>query len=90
MKGKAKRESPEIVIRDGEPVAVILDIDEYREILERLEDMEDLKTLEEMRSKPLQFRRLDDFLKEYRSVDDGRLAPQLAQHHDEKPAVSDY
>jgi len=65
MKGKTRKESPEIVMRDGEPVAVILDIDEYREILERLEDMEDLKMLEEMRGKPLHFRRLDDFLKEY-------------------------
>ena len=65
MKGKARREAPEIIIRDGKPVAVILDIDEYQELLERLEDMEDLKMLEEMRRKPLQFRRLDDFLEEY-------------------------
>ncbi len=65
MKGKAERMSPQIIIRDGEPVAVILDIDEYKELLERLEDLEDLKMLEEMRRKPLQFRKLDDFLKEY-------------------------
>ena len=32
--------------------------------LERLEDAEDLKTLKEMRSKPLKFRKLEDFLKE--------------------------
>lgn len=30
----------------GEPTAVILDIGEYQEMLERLEDMEDLKMLE--------------------------------------------
>ncbi len=65
MKGKSKRKAPEIVLRDGKPAAVILDIDEYREILERLEDVEDLKMLEEMRKKPLKFRKLDDFLKEY-------------------------
>ncbi len=40
---KRKRKAPEIVMREGEPTAVILDIDEYQEMLERLEDMEDLK-----------------------------------------------
>jgi len=34
-------------------------------MLERLEDVEDLKMLEDMRKKPLRFRALDDFLKEY-------------------------
>jgi hypothetical protein len=42
-----------------------LDIDEYQEMLEKLEDFEDLKMLEEMRKKPLKFKKLDDFLKEY-------------------------
>ena len=65
MSRKRKRKAPEIVMREGEPTAVILDINEYREILERLEDMEDLKMLENMRKKPLKFRSLDDFLKEY-------------------------
>jgi PHD/YefM family antitoxin component YafN of YafNO toxin-antitoxin module len=64
MKAKGKRKSPEIVLRGGKPAAVILDIDEYRSMLERLEDAEDLKTLKEMRSKPLKFRKLEDFLKE--------------------------
>jgi hypothetical protein len=32
--------------------------------LERLEDAEDLKILKEIRSKPLKFRKLEDFLKE--------------------------
>ncbi len=62
---KPKRKNPEIVLRNGKPAAVILDIDEYREMLERLEDVEDLKALEEMRKKPLQFKPLDQFLKEY-------------------------
>ncbi|HJX69639.1 MAG TPA: type II toxin-antitoxin system Phd/YefM family antitoxin [Dehalococcoidia bacterium] len=62
---RAKRKSAEIVLRDGKPAAVILDIDEYQEILERLEDVEDLKALEEMRKKPLKFKRLEDFLNEY-------------------------
>ncbi len=61
------RKPPEVVFREGRPTAVILDISEYKEMLERLEDSEDLKMLEEMRKKPLKFRRLEDFLKEYSS-----------------------
>jgi PHD/YefM family antitoxin component YafN of YafNO toxin-antitoxin module len=52
--------SPEIVIRDGKPVAVILSLAEYRELLEKAEDLEALRCLEEMRQKPLEFRRLDE------------------------------
>jgi hypothetical protein len=59
------KKQPEIVLRDGKPTAVILDIDVYREMLERLEDVEDLMELEEMKKKPLKFRKLDDFLREY-------------------------
>jgi len=63
---KTKRKAPEIVLRDGKPAAVILDIEHYRELLERAEDAEDLRTLKAMRRRPLKFRRLDDFLKSYR------------------------
>ena len=65
MTRKGKKKPPEVVLRGGKPAAVILDIDEYREMLERLEDMEDLKMLEDMRKKPLKFRGLDDYLTEY-------------------------
>lgn len=64
MKAK-KRTAPEIVLRDGKPAAVILDIEHYRALLERAEDAEDLKALRAMRRRPLKFRRLDDFLKSY-------------------------
>ena len=67
MKSKAKKKPPEIILRDGKPAAVILDIEEYHELLERLEDIEDLKMLEKMRKKPLKFKSLEDFLKEYHS-----------------------
>ena len=67
MKGKVKRKTPEIVLREGKPSAVILDIDEYRQMLERLEDLEDLNMLKEMRKRPPKFRKLEDFLKEYHS-----------------------
>ncbi len=66
MKGKVKRNAPGIVFKEGKPSAVILDIDEYREMLERLEDLEDLNMLREIREKPLKFRKLEDFLKENR------------------------
>ena len=66
MKRKLKRKSPEIVFREGKPTAVILDIEAYQEMLERLEDVEDLEMLEKMRNKPLSFRRLQDFLGEYK------------------------
>ena len=65
MRSKIKGKVPEIVLRKGKPSAVILDINEYQEMLERLDDMEDLRLLSEMRKKPLKFKKLDDFLKEY-------------------------
>jgi PHD/YefM family antitoxin component YafN of YafNO toxin-antitoxin module len=52
----------EVVYRNGKPAAVILDIAEYQELLERLEDSEDLRILKRMRVRPLKFRKLDDFL----------------------------
>jgi PHD/YefM family antitoxin component YafN of YafNO toxin-antitoxin module len=65
MTRKGKKKPPKVVLRGGKPAAVILDIDEYREMLEQLEDIEDLKMLEDMRKRPLKFRGLDDFLTEY-------------------------
>jgi hypothetical protein len=47
---------------------VIIDIDDYQEMLERLEDAEDLKMLAEMRQKSLNFKKLEDFLAEYKPV----------------------
>jgi PHD/YefM family antitoxin component YafN of YafNO toxin-antitoxin module len=65
MKHKAKGKAPEIILREGKPRAVILDIDDYQQMLERLEDTEDLRELERMRKGSMSFRKLDDFLKEY-------------------------
>ncbi len=65
MRGKAKRKAPEIILKEGKPSAVILDIEEYRQMLERLDDLEDLNILREMRKRPLKFRKLEEFLKEY-------------------------
>lgn len=62
---RTKHKRPSIILQDGKPAAVILDIEKYQEMLERLEDQEDLKALEEMRKKPLRFRDFEDFLQEY-------------------------
>jgi hypothetical protein len=64
MKARRKRKDPEIVMRGGKPTAVILGIDEYRELLKRAEDAEDLKMLREMRKRPLKFHKFEDFLKD--------------------------
>ncbi len=61
----AERATKEIVYRDGHPVAVIPDIDEYRELLERLEDLDDLAMLDEMRAQGLSTGPLEGFLEEY-------------------------
>lgn len=62
---KARRK-PEIVVRDGAPAAVIIDIDEYRELLERVEDLEDLCALDKLRQRPLQFTTLEEFMRKQR------------------------
>lgn len=61
---RARKKSPQVVLKDGQPSAVILDIEEYREMLERLQDADDLRILEQMRKRPLKFRKLDDILKD--------------------------
>jgi hypothetical protein len=64
MRAKSKKNLPEIVFRGGKPAAVILDIEKYRDMVERLDDVEDLKMLEDIRKKPLKFRTLEEFLRE--------------------------
>lgn len=59
-----KKRKPQLVVEDGEPTAVILDIEEYEQLLERLEEADDLEVLQEMRKKPLKFRPLSEFLDE--------------------------
>lgn len=62
--GKRAKE-PRVVIEDGEPTAVILDIQEYRELLEKVQDLEDLKRLDQIRKKGPKYRRLSEFLAEH-------------------------
>lgn len=65
MKTKSKLNRPEVVLKNGKPSAVIIEINDYLEMLEKLEDVEDIKTLAAMRKKPLKFKSLDDFLKDH-------------------------
>lgn len=60
-----KKRKPQLVIEDGEPTAVILEISEYERLLERLEDADDLAALREMRKRPIQTRPLSEFLAEF-------------------------
>jgi PHD/YefM family antitoxin component YafN of YafNO toxin-antitoxin module len=64
MKTRGTRMHPQLIVRGGKPAAVILGIDEYRQMLERLEDVEDLAALEAMKKKPLRFRKFEEFLKD--------------------------
>ncbi len=56
--------SREIIVTRGKPSAVIIPLEEYRDMLERLEDAEDVRILKRLRSKSLKFRSLEAFLKE--------------------------
>lgn len=53
---------PEIITKKGKPVSVILPIKDYQEMLERLEDAEDVTYLKKARTKPLNYRPLEDVL----------------------------
>ena len=68
----------QIVVENGEAAAVIVGMQEYVEMLERLEDLEDLEMLNEMRSKPLEFRKLEDFIEWSFSEKDADGVPSFA------------
>lgn len=53
---------PQVIYSNNKPVSVIIDIDEYYEMLERLEDLEDLKYAKSLKNKKLSFRKLDEIL----------------------------
>ena len=53
---------PEIVTRNGKPVAVIIPIEDYKELLERVEDAEDITWLKQARRKKLNYRPLEEYL----------------------------
>jgi prevent-host-death family protein len=59
------KKQPAVIYKEGKPTAVILDIEEYEEILEKLQDWEDIKYIEEIKKQgDLEFIPLEDILKE--------------------------
>jgi PHD/YefM family antitoxin component YafN of YafNO toxin-antitoxin module len=58
----------QLVYCDGKPAAVILDIAEYEELLERAEDLDALRALRRMREHPLRFRSLSDVIGAHRQT----------------------
>ena len=58
----ATSREPEIITRNGKPVAVIVPIKEYEELLERAEDAEDAAWLKRARQKKLNYRPLEEYL----------------------------
>ena len=61
---KLVRTKPQLVMKNGKPNAVIIDIKDYKKMLERLEDKEDLDDLVKTRTSTPSFRKFDDFLAE--------------------------
>lgn len=59
---KSTLSEPEIVTRKGKPVAVIIPIQDYQELLERLEDAADVAWLKRVRKHPLRYRPLEAYL----------------------------
>lgn len=65
---KLLKTKPQVIMKNGKPNAVIIDIRDYQNMLERLEDKEDLADLEKMRKSGLYFRKFDDFLSEHNNA----------------------
>lgn len=65
---KILKVKPQVVMKNGRPNAVIIDIKDYQKLLERLEDKEDIADLERMRKSSLHFRNFNDFLAEHNNA----------------------
>lgn len=61
---KALTKKPQFIIEGDKPTAVILNIHDYEELLQRVEDAEDLAELRRLRKTTLKFRPFEEFLKE--------------------------
>ena len=65
MTSKIKRKTskrPEVIYRNNKPVSVIIDLEKYKEMVERLEDIEDIEFIQSIKTKSLKFKKLDDVL----------------------------
>lgn len=54
---------PRVVLKNGKPDAVILDISSYVRLLEIAEDKEDLAELKKIKDKKTSFKNIDDYLR---------------------------
>ena len=61
---KTEMAEPEIVTRNGQPVSVIIPIEDYEELLERAADAGDIAWLKKARSEAPSYRSLEDYLTE--------------------------
>ena len=59
-----RRTAPGFIVQNGKPRAVIIDINEYRRLLEQSTDRADVALLNATRKKGLKFRPLTEFLAE--------------------------
>ena len=59
-----QQKSLDYIYRDNKPIAVILNIDVFNEIIERIEDFEDMEYIKELRKKPLKLRSFKSYLAE--------------------------
>ena len=58
------RNKLKFITENGKPLAVVLDLQDYRELLERLEDLEDAIELQQAVKNAEGFTTLEDFEKE--------------------------
>lgn len=82
---------PEIVVKNGRPSAVILDIHEYQKTLERLEDLDDLRYLQKVRKQGTKFKKLEEYLKDFWShgrMDSGPHPGKEDPRHKNRPLAS--
>ena len=59
---------PDFIYRNNKPVAAIIDIEVFDEIIEKFEDDEDVAYLKEARKKNLKYRNFKEYLAERRNV----------------------
>jgi len=66
-KKKQNKKNREFIYRNNKPVSVIIDIEEYEQLLARVEDIEDVEFIRNLKKKKLEFRSFDSFLEEVSS-----------------------
>lgn len=53
---------PQVVVKNGKPVAVLLDIDDYESLLELAEQKDDMKAIRAMKKRDWQTTSFDEYL----------------------------